>query len=547
MSDYLAVADSRDEAIRKAREEARKRQKERVQSQLRERVRILRAMDDPETRALEKEACDRNPIHFINRWVWAYNPWNADGALPTKVPFVLRPRQREMVEWLERLSSDQENGLIEKSRREGASYLCLAFGLHHWLFREGFSMTVGSRKFELVEKKGDLDALIPKVRYMLYRLPDWMRPKDFTPDEHDNEARLLNPEKGSSITGEAGENMGRGGRSSLYLIDEWAHVKRQEMVNAAVSDNAKVHVKLSTPSGSGDKMQEEKRSGRYSVFQLHWQDNPIKNYKAGIKSEGGVETIYPWYERQKDQKDPVTVAQEIDIDYGAAAENVIIPSEVVRPAVEADLPRGAVRTAGLDVASSGDKSILAVRAGPVVLAVKSVGGKRVHQVDLVREICNEAGVSSLYYDRMGVGAQITATLKQEEDNLPFEVVGVTNSDRPTNRKFRDRPEVPADERFKNYAAELWWALRLRFVATKERKEDVEQHSTSDCIAIPEVTDLISQVSQPTYTLTGSGKIKVDKFGQGSSSPDYAEALMYAFAERAGVGFDAAQTVHANVN
>jgi len=545
MSSHLAVSDTKQAAIEEAEQQMLQRRESRVTEELRRRARLMTVCDgDMEAQEAERRLCASDPCRFIDNWIWAYNPWNADTPLPTKMPFQLRPKQREFVHWLEELIEGGENGLIEKSRKEGASYLCLAFGLHHWLFEEGFSMTVGSRKFELVEKKGDLDALIPKVRYMLYNLPSWMRPGEFIPNEHDNEARLLNPAKNTSITGEAGENMGRGGRSTFYLIDEWAFVKRQDAVNAAVSDNAKVHVKLSTPSGSQDKMHEEKHSGRYEVFQLHWQDNPVKNYTAGVRTEDGVKTIYPWYEKQKSQKDPVTVAQEIDIDYGAAAENVVIPSKWVRAAVENTLARGSVAHAGLDVADKGHDTILTIRRGPVVVRVEDVGGTG--QIDRVERLCREYGVGVLYYDRMGVGAQVTATLKKNEDQLPFAVVGVTNSDRPTNRVFRDRPEVRADERFKDYAAELWWALRLRFQATYEASQG-QRMPESEQISIPDRSTLITQLSQPSYAKTGSGKIKVNKKGQGTSSPDEAESCMYSYAEPATADWSSLDTVQGMVN
>jgi hypothetical protein len=42
--------------------------------------------------------------------------------------------------------------------------------------------------------------------------------------------------------------------------------------------------------------------------------------------------------------------------------------------------------------------------------------------------------------------------------------------------------------------------------------------------------LMAQLSQPTFEKHGqSDKLRVNKKGHGSSSPDHAEALMYAFA------------------
>ncbi|MDR8310147.1 terminase, partial [Acinetobacter baumannii] len=58
-------------------------------------------------------------------------------GLPANIPFVLRPKQVELVEWLEERESTQTHGLIEKSRDEGMSYVVLRFFLHRWLFVEG--------------------------------------------------------------------------------------------------------------------------------------------------------------------------------------------------------------------------------------------------------------------------------------------------------------------------------------------------------------------------------------------------------------------------
>lgn len=89
--------------------------------------------------------------------------------------------------------------------------------------------------------------------------------------------------------------------------------------------------------------------------------------------------------------------------------------------------------------------------------------------------------------------------------------------------------MPADERFANYAAELWWSLRLRFRATYERAQGIAEHPDDDCISIPNEPALIAQLSQPTYAKNSRDKIHVDKRGAGTSSPDHAEAILYAFA------------------
>jgi phage terminase large subunit len=46
--------------------------------------------------------------------------------------------------------------------------------------------------------------------------------------QHDNYMRMVNPATGAVISGEGGEDMGRGGRSSVYVLDEAAFVPNAE-------------------------------------------------------------------------------------------------------------------------------------------------------------------------------------------------------------------------------------------------------------------------------------------------------------------------------
>jgi hypothetical protein len=51
---------------------------------------------------------------------------------------------------------------------------------------------------------------------MFGKLPDWMKPKGFVEKVHDNYMRIINPDNGATITGEAGDNIGRGGRYNVF-------------------------------------------------------------------------------------------------------------------------------------------------------------------------------------------------------------------------------------------------------------------------------------------------------------------------------------------
>ena len=160
------------------------------------------------------------PAEFIEHWCITYDPRNASQQLPTTMPFLMFPRQREFVEFLEACLYDRENGLVEKSRDMGATWVCCAFSVWVWLFMDGSAVGWGSRKEQLVDKIGDPDSIFEKMRRIIEHLPAFLLPVGFNPKEHSSYMKLINPENGATITGEAGDNIGRGGRKLIYFKDE---------------------------------------------------------------------------------------------------------------------------------------------------------------------------------------------------------------------------------------------------------------------------------------------------------------------------------------
>jgi hypothetical protein len=145
-----------------------------------------------------------------------------------------------------------EEWLTEKSRDAGVSYLCCGYALNRWLFSDGFKATFGSRKAEYVDKSGQPDSLFEKIRIMLRRQPEWMLPDGFTWARDSLFMRLVNPATGAIISGEGGEDMGRGGRSSLYIVDEAAFLPNAESVEKALSGNTDCVGWVSSVNGMGN-------------------------------------------------------------------------------------------------------------------------------------------------------------------------------------------------------------------------------------------------------------------------------------------------------
>ena len=219
---------------------------------------------------LELALCARDVVGWLSRWGWTYDP-----RLPqASIPFDLFPRQVEFLHWLRAREEAQEDGLVEKSRDMGVTCLCCAYALHGWLFRPGFKAGFGSRKLELVDRLGDLASIFEKVRLMLYRLPRWMLPPGFDRDEHDNKARLVNPANGASITGEGGDDIGRGDRASIYFVDEAAFLEHPDLIERSLSQTTNVRIDVSTPNGPGNPFARKRFSGKVPVFTLHWKGDP---------------------------------------------------------------------------------------------------------------------------------------------------------------------------------------------------------------------------------------------------------------------------------
>ncbi len=487
--------------------------------------------------------CSKDPAHWFNNWVWTYDPRGMPFGMPANIPFVLRPKQVELVEWLEERERTQTHGLIEKSRDEGMSYVVLGFFLHRWLFVEGFAGGVGSRKEELVDQKGDPKTLFHKVRDMFSKMPEWMKPKGFIRKVHDNHMRIINPDNGATITGEAGDNIGRGGRTTMYFLDEWAFVERQEAVDAAISQNTNVHIKGSTPNGIGDRFHQDRFSGRYAVFTMPWRANPDKNWT--VKYNGKV--IYPWYEKQLATLDDVVLAQEVDINYAASVEGVLIPSAWVQAAIDAhkklNIEPTGDRIGGLDVADEGrDKNSLAGRHGIVLEYIQSWSGKGddiFYTTQKSMDICIERKYLTMFYDADGLGAGVRGDARvineqQREKGWdevtvePFRGSGAVND--PEGEMVEKRLNK---DFFANLKAQSWWWLRLLFQNTYRALNGMEYDpdmliSISSEIEEKERTKLLMELSQPTYTKNAVGKILVNKQPDGTMSPNSADSVMICF-------------------
>ncbi len=164
-----------------------------------------------------KEFYKTKPALFVSHWGITYDPRLATKDMPMRLPFILFKRQRELIDFFWALVQGAESGLVEKSRDLGASWLSCAFAVWLWLFWPGAAIGFGSRKEALVDRLGDPDSLVEKIRLFIGGLPRELWPAGFSLETHAPFMKIINPENGATIRGEAGDQIGRGGRTLCYF------------------------------------------------------------------------------------------------------------------------------------------------------------------------------------------------------------------------------------------------------------------------------------------------------------------------------------------
>ncbi len=443
-----------------------------------------------------KQHYAENPCDFINDWGVTVDPRNAEIGIETTVPFILFPKQREFVDWVIARWRGREDGLTEKSRDMGVSWLCVAVAAWMWLFYPGVVVGFGSRKEEYVDKIGDPKSLFWKIRQFIAFLPQEFKLTGYDEKKHAPHMRIVNPETGAVIAGEAGDNIGRGNRTSIYFKDESAFYEHPEAIDAALSQTSNCKIDISTPNGAGNPFFRKRHAGRIKVFVFDWRDDPRKNQA--------------WYQRQCEMLDPVIVAQEIDRNYEASIADAFIPASLVDAAMQlgpADLEQEGYVQYGLDVARFGnDKTVLTCRQGRIVYWQldwsKTDTEDTVGRVKQAIEAFMEP--DQIAVDVIGVGAGVVDKLQRI---YPGKVVEVNSALRVDDGKNY------------NLRAQMWDTMR--------------EWLKNQPVSLPNSPALRADMTALRYKFHGALRLieaKDDAKKRGIKSPDYADSLALTFAE-----------------
>jgi phage terminase large subunit len=496
--------------------------------------RLQRLRENPAMIPALKLYYRENPWQFVSDWGVTFDPRNPERGLPTVTPFVLFPKQVDWMKWVFESWKKQRPGITEKSRDAGISWCAVSLSCALCLFNEGLHIGFGSRKEEYVDKPIPKSLFFKARQFMAHLPPEFRGAWDL--NKHAPHMRIEFPDSGSYMSGEAGDNIGRGDRASIYFVDESAHLERPQLIDASLSATTNCRQDVSSVKGMANPFAEKRHSWPdEQIFIFDWRDDPRKDDA--------------WYAKQVKDLDPVIVAQEIDRDYLSSLEGQIIPSAWVQASIDAHIKLGikptGVRKSVLDVADRGvDKNAMCFRHSFLIEDVDQWSGRGSDIFETTarafRECDARAGYDGFRFDADGLGASVRGdarVINEERAKLRMRPLSVTEF-RGSAGVLNPEDIVPRTTRtnqdfFENYKAQSYWALRYRFEATYNAVVKGLPFNEGDIIAIPSGlkyrAKLVSELSQPVVKYSKTGKVMVDKTPEGALSPNLADAVMMAFA------------------
>ena len=493
---------------------------------------------------------------FINDWGYTVDPRLISEGRNPVVAFALFPKQRDMIRWLIGCWRDSKPGVVVKSRDVGASWVAMALLAALCIFRNGFAAGVGSAVEIKIDRSGDPDTLFYKLRSFLEHLPPEFN-AGFSIDTCSADKRVSFPLTGSSITGEAGDQAGRGGRKAIFIVDEAAHFEHPKIIDKNLSANTKCRIDMSSVNGMANSFYTRAHNPAIRRFDFTWRDDPRKNDD--------------WYKQQCAELDEVVVKQEIDCDFAASLEGVCIPSQWVQAAVDIDkalgidCESGALRGA-LDIADRGnDKNAFVILQGRKIKFAAQWSGKGSdtgYSVQRAMAIAEAYGLQAFDYDADGMGgaavhsdarlinearghAQASLSNPTPAEYFAHGTIG-THPYRGSESVVQPEKIVVGTKRkakdmFTNRKAQSWYEARLGFFNSwKARNGKPYDAGRVICIAgdlpnedgRPSLRDLLlSQLSQATVKETIQGKLQIEKAPDDVASPDVADAAVICLAPR----------------
>lgn len=194
-----------------------------------------------------------------------------------------------------------------------------------------------------------------------------------------------------------------------------------------------------------------------------------------------------------------------------------------------DLEKTDTADIGVDVARFGDdETVIAPRIKNIVYDLicfskkdtMVTAGNAIHAAKQLMKKNPFLKKVRIKIDDTGVGGGVTDRCREivEEENLPFEILGINNGSKAN------------DPEFDNLSTEMWHHVRT--ILEDNMREFL--HGIPSSIELPSDDRMISQLTTRKYKMTSKGKIQIEPKDamkkRGLQSPDRADAVILCFYE-----------------
>ena len=162
---------------------------------------------------------------------------------------------------------------------------------------------IGNYKEDYVDTQWNMDSSFERLRYMLERLPSWMKPKDLI----SKYMSISSQEIRAEIAWDSWENFWTGWRRKWIFMDEFALWRTDSTAWRKTKDVTNCRIIWWTPEWKLNIywkiMTNHPDFAHLNIkkFRLHWSSHPLKTKE--------------WYDEQKQQRTKLEIAQELDISY----------------------------------------------------------------------------------------------------------------------------------------------------------------------------------------------------------------------------------------
>ena len=297
---------------------------------------------------------------------------------------------------------------------------------------------------------------------------------------------------------------------NLLVVITEAHAVRRDDIDAVRRLSPKRLLMTGNPFVNAGVFYDSHHSLRalYETVQISALDTP--NVKAGRVVVPGMITLQDIADRKEEwgEASPLYVGSVLG-KFPDNLDDVVVPLWAATEAAKRELPPEGPVVVGCDVARFGhDKTVVVRRQGPVARIVWRVRGHDTMKiVGFLKAYCDKNDVDTLVVDDTGVGGGVVDRLKE---------LGLGGT---RLVPFIAGEKAEASAYFVNRTAEVWWAMRRRYLSG-----DLD---TNDDAA------LIGQVSGRKLSWDSNGRIRLQSKDDMHRSPDEADALAMTFAATRG--------------